>query len=218
MKITKYGQSAILLENYKNKRILIDPGSYCYSETGLQPSDFGKIDILLLTHTHNDHCFPSAIKTIKENNLGIIIIGNVEVKDKLASADIASDAMQPGETRQLGEITITTVKQTHGDLSAYGKPTPDNIGFLIDEKIYHPGDAIYTTEKPHAEVLFAPICRIVVMTPEEAARYAREVGAKLVIPIHYDNPRFPVDVNDFVKAAEGLNVRVLGFGESVEWN
>ena len=31
MKITKYPQSAILIE-YKKKRILIDPGSYCYNE------------------------------------------------------------------------------------------------------------------------------------------------------------------------------------------
>jgi len=51
MKITKYPQSAILIENYKGKRVLIDPGSYCYNKS-FTPDDWGKIDILLLTHTH----------------------------------------------------------------------------------------------------------------------------------------------------------------------
>jgi L-ascorbate metabolism protein UlaG (beta-lactamase superfamily) len=40
MKITKHPQSAVLIE-YKGKRILIDPGSYCYSEN-FKPQDWGK--------------------------------------------------------------------------------------------------------------------------------------------------------------------------------
>ena len=75
MKITKYPQSAILIENHKDKKILIDPGSYCYNEN-FTADNWGKIDILLVTHTHSDHCLPEAIKIIKQNNPDLIIFSN----------------------------------------------------------------------------------------------------------------------------------------------
>ncbi len=214
MKITKYGQSAVLIENYKNKRILIDPGSYCYN--GFKPEDFGQVDILLITHVHQDHCVPEAIKVIKENSSELIILSNKEVKNLLKESGLDCDAMNPGEVRRIGGVEIKCIKQQHGDTSVFGFPTPDDVGFLIDDKLYHTGDTVYVKEKPYAEVLFVPICGTVVMDPKTAAKFAKEQGAKLVIPIHYDNPKFQVDVNDFVKAAHGLNVRVLKFGESVD--
>jgi L-ascorbate metabolism protein UlaG (beta-lactamase superfamily) len=56
---------------------LIDPGSYCYSEN-FKPQDWGKIDILLITHKHPDHCYPEAIKIIQEKNKDLIILTNEE--------------------------------------------------------------------------------------------------------------------------------------------
>ena len=216
MKITRYGQSAILIEEYKDTRILIDPGRYCYGKTGLTPSDFSKIDILLLTHKHGDHCTPEAIKILLENNPTLLILGNSEVKEKLNSANLDCDVIAPGDTHEVNGITIKGVKQIHGDLPS-GDPKPENIGFLIDDKLYHTGDTIYMEEKPHADVLFVPICGKVVLDIPGAIRYAKEVQAKLIIPIHYDNPAYPVDPQNFKNAAEGLNVRILGFGESVEF-
>ena len=213
MKITKYGQSAILIENYKDKRILIDPGSYCFVDTGFAPEDFGKIDILLYTHVHSDHCVLEAAKIIKDNNPNLIIIGNSEVKDKLSGLNC--DSINPGETRKIEDIEIKGIKQEHGDLPS-GDPKPDNIGFLIDGKFYHTGDSIYVEDKPQAEVLFVPICGTVVMDINDAVKFSKEVNAKLIIPIHYDNLKYPADPNEFVKVAEGLNVKVLKFGESIE--
>ena len=80
MKITKYGQSAILIEEYKGKRILIDPGTYMFDQ--INPEDLGKIDIILITHTHSDHCVPEKIQTIIDNNPAIFVLSNEEV-DKI---------------------------------------------------------------------------------------------------------------------------------------
>ena len=68
MKITKYPQSCILVET-KGKKILIDPGTYVYEQTDIKPEDFKDIDVISVTHKHSDHCFPEALKIIKENNL-----------------------------------------------------------------------------------------------------------------------------------------------------
>jgi len=215
MKITKYPQSAILIEGYENKRILIDPGEYCYNEN-FTANNWGKIDILLITHIHEDHCLPEAIKIIKQNNSELIILSNSEVKEKLKNeAGIDVEIIEPEEEKQIDGIKIKGIKSIHGELPS-GKPKPDVVGFLIDDKIYHPGDTVYLEEKPKAEIVFVPICGTVVMNPKEAARFAKEINPKLAIPIHYDSPNYPVDVNDFVKQMEGYNVKVLKNGESVE--
>jgi L-ascorbate metabolism protein UlaG (beta-lactamase superfamily) len=213
MKITKYPQSAILVE-YKHKRILIDPGSYCYNEN-FAAKDWGKIDILLLTHTHEDHCLPEAIKIIKQNNPNLNILSNSEVKEKLASENITCEILKPSETKQIDNIKITGIKQIHGELPS-GKPKPTVIGFLIDDKIYHPGDTIYMKDKPKAEIVFVPICGTVVMNPKEAAKFSKEINPELTIPIHYDSPNYPINVNEFVKEMSGYKVRVLKNGESIE--
>lgn len=215
MKITKYPQSAILIEGYKNKRILIDPGSYCYNES-FTANDWGRIDILLITHIHPDHCLPEAIGIIKQNNPGLIILSNSEVKESLLSENINCEILGPDEVRQIDNLEIKGIKQTHGELPS-GNPKPDVIGFLIDDKIYHPGDTIYLKEKPKAEIVFAPICGKVVMDPKQAAQFSKEINPKLTIPIHYDSPNYPVDVNEFVKEIAGHNIKVLKNGESFEF-
>lgn len=212
MKITKYPQSAILLE-YKGQRILIDPGSYCYNEK-FTASDWGKIDILLLTHEHSDHCLPEAIKVIADNNPEIIILSNYSVQQVLSESGIGSDILKVGEIRTIKDIEIKGVQSIHGDLPN-GKPKPEVLGFLIDNVIYHPGDTIYLSQKPKTKVLFVPICGVVVMNPKEAAKFSKETEAEIAIPIHYDNPGYPVDVNDF-KNELGENAKILKNGESLE--
>lgn len=214
MKLTKYAQSAFLIEE-KNKRILIDPGSYCYDEN-FTANDWGKVDILLITHTHADHCFPEAIKVLKQNNPGLVILSNNQVKQKLAEEGIEVEILEVGEERNIDGIKITGVESVHGDLPS-GNPKPDVLGFLIDNKVYHPGDTIYLEEKPRAEVALLPICGTVVMNPAKAAKFAKEMRPKLAIPMHYDNLKYPVDVNDFIREMEGtgIEVKVLKNRESV---
>lgn len=213
MQITKYPQSAILIE-YKNKKILIDPGSYCYN-VNFTADNWGKIDILLITHIHEDHCLPEAIKIIKQNNPDLIILSNFEVKEKLSPENIDCEILRVGQAKQIDDIKITCIKSIHGDLPS-GNPKPDVIGFLIGDKFYHPGDTIYLEQKPKTEILFAPICGTVVMNVKEAARFSKEINPKLTIPIHYDSPKYPVDVNEFVNEMNGYNVKVLKNGESIE--
>ena len=55
------------------------------------------------------------------------------------------------------------------------------------------------------------------MDPKEAARFVKDIKPKLAIPIHYDNPKYPVDPKDFAKEMRGseIEVRILNFGKSV---
>lgn len=56
------------------------------------------------------------------------------------------------------------------------------------------------------------------MGPWDAALFAKDTGAKLVIPIHYDNPQHPADFELIKKEfkTQGLHYKFLEIGENVE--
>lgn len=214
MKLTKYAQSCFLVES-NGKRILIDPGSFCY-EGDFTPMRWSDIDLLLLTHKHSDHCDTEAVKIISENCQPIIIT-NQEVHDLLNEHDVKSEVLEPDDFKKFDNVTIYGIKSVHGYLPD-GSRKPDVLGFLINDKFYHPGDTIYLEDKPFAQVVAVPICGRVVMDIWDAARFCKEIGSEIVIPMHYDNPKFPVDINDFEKEMEGagIKVKVLNDGESID--
>lgn len=216
MKITKYPQSCFLLE-YKGKNILIDPGTYCYNDN-FQPADWPKIDILLLTHKHSDHCYPEAVKIINGKSRPVIVT-NQECNNLLREVDNNLQIINPGEELVVKDIKIRSIKQKHGPLPS-GAPEPDVIGFLIDDIFYHPGDTLNVENKPWAKVVAVPICGTVVMTPDEAAKFIKEIKPELVIPMHYHNPKYITDPNLFVEAIRDsdIQVKVLSDGENVEIN
>ena len=78
MKLTKYAQSCFLIET-EGKKILIDPGDMVDEDT---INNFRDINIILYTHTHNDHCFVDYAKKLKVKN-NPIIIGNREIVEKI---------------------------------------------------------------------------------------------------------------------------------------
>jgi len=56
------------------------------------------------------------------------------------------------------------------------------------------------------------------MGPFDAARFSKQVKASLVIPNHYDNPEYPIDLNivEEIFKKENINYTILGYKESIE--
>lgn len=218
MKITKYPQSCILLE-LENKKILIDPGKYCY-DGNFKPEDWKNIDILLLTHGHKDHCLPEAVEIIYKNNKPIII-GSRWVGEILSEKNIPVEILEVGQTKKLDSIIITAVKAKHGEKPDMSTSPKEVIGFLIQEKqsLYHCSDTLYLKDKPYADIVLVPISNDwITMGPMEAAVFVKEINPKMVIPIHYDSPQHPMDPNKFLEEMKEFNIKVqiLNNGEDIE--
>lgn len=215
MKITKYPQSCVLFE-YKNKKILIDPGKFVYSQTDMKAEDWKGIDILLLTHKHSDHTVPEAIKIIVENN-NPIILTNKEVHDILQEQGINSEILEPRQEKNIEGINIKGIKAEHGPLPP-GNPLPDVIGFQIDDKLYHPGDSLLLEDKPSVDILFVPISNKIYTDCKEAVKFVNEIKPKLAIPVHYADPRHNATTDDFEKdmADSNINYKILKNKESIE--
>ena len=78
MFITKFGHCCLLIEE-KGVRILTDPGSYTTAQDALKD-----IDVVLITHEHQDHFHVPSVKKILENNPEVVIITNTSVCNLLA--------------------------------------------------------------------------------------------------------------------------------------
>lgn len=220
MKITKYPQSCVLIE-IKDKRILIDPGSFVYTQTTMTPNDWKNIEVLMLTHQHSDHFDPAAVAAIVANNHPAIITNN-SVRDLLSQQNIDSEIIQPGEEKTVQGIAIKGVNVFHGPLPAglevSGSKPPEVIGFLIDNAILHPGDCIYIDPEVSARVLLLPMCDTVTFSPRQAAAFSLIAKPDLVIPIHYHNTRFNVDTEEYDRVFKeyGVPYRRLNETETIE--
>lgn len=219
MKITRYGQSCVLIET-REKRILIDPGSYLYQDSLLE-KDWADIDVLLITHKHGDHCLPEAVREIVRNSQ-TKFYSIQEVKD--AYPELNPQITKEGEILEFDQIKIEVTKSVHGYITSFkgDKEINENVGFLIDDgeqKVYVVGDSLSFKNDYQCDVIIIPICNHgFVMGPFDAALFAKETGAGLVIPNHYDSPKHPGDF-DLVKEEfnkQGLNYKILDYKESIE--
>lgn len=201
MKITKYPQSCFLIES-DNKKILVDPGKLSYEDSFLD--DWKNVDLILITHRHGDHCYTEIIKEILKNGK-VKIYSSKEVQK--VNADLPINVVKVGDILKFDKIKIEVVKAIHGYIPSLKDEIQENIGFMLTvegKKIYFTSDTICFKNDYKCDILALPVSgHGLVMEPFEAALFAKETGAKLVIPVHMDNPKFPADVdklkNEFEK-------------------
>lgn len=217
MKVKKFPQSHLTLEK-DGKTLIIDPG-YITFEKGFKVSDFQGADVYLITHQHSDHLGP---ETIKEVVQGVPVLGNADVVTKLKDIGLTSAK----ELKNSEEIEIEGFKIKAVDLPHFqkeGTVMPPNTGFLIDGVFFHPGDGDGQSPGPNgrkapeitSENAAVPIGGATI-TFDTALEFIEAIGAKVVIPIHYDVYRS--DPKEFKKLASnfGIDVRPLSYGEETE--
>lgn len=209
MIVKKFPQSHLVLEK-NGKTIIIDPG-YISFEKGFKASDFQGADAYLITHQHDDHLGPQTIKEVVGDKP---VFGNSDVVKKLNEVGVENAK----ELKNLEEVEVEGFKIKAVDIPHFKKPgfeMPPNTGFLIDEVFLHPGDGDKAPEdiiSPNAAV---PIAGATI-TYETALEFIEGIGAKVVIPLHYD--WYKADPQEFKKMAAnfGVDVRPLDFGEETE--
>lgn len=219
MRLTRFAQSCVLVET-QNKRILIDPGFLQYKKSYLT-KEWHNIDIILVTHWHVDHCHFEAIKEILKNPKSKFYTTQ-EVLNHYP--ELAANILKEGDILSLENIKIEVVHAAHG-YTPYlkgGKEVYENVGYIIDDgkkRAYQTSDTICFENNYKCDILFIPVNNHgLVMGPYEAALFAKETGARLIIPIHYDNPKFPVDLQEVEKIfmEHELNFRFIKIGETIE--
>lgn len=213
MKITKYPHSCIMVES-KGKKVLFDPGNINFKDEYI--NEWKKADYVFVTHRHSDHCYADIIK-----DLGVTIYATKEVNEKYPEMNVS--IIKSGNIIRLEEINVEVVDAVHGYLpDMKGNKIKENVGYILDDKdkrIYISSDTICFENDYKADILCLAVSGHVSMTEYEASLVAKDMNAELVIPIHMESPKHPVDVEKVRRTFEqfGVNYKIMQNGESIEF-
>jgi len=206
VKVTKYPQSCLLLEK-EGRRIVIDPGNFFAAKYNVD--ELGAIEVVLYTHQHADHYDGSLIEAFRSSQ--VALYGNSDVAALIGEG---ARQVQDGEQFSAAGFSIVPRDLPHCVMPD-GSAGPPNTGYVIDGNFFHPGDGIEISglRVEHAAVPIAGPS----VSLYHAVQFATSLGAKKVIPIHYDNTAlFPGNPDGFAKVCKNAEVIVLKDGQTTE--
>lgn len=205
----------------------------------VSPECLDFIDVLTSSHTHTDHLDAATIKPLLQANPKLEIIipeaNRTEVTDRLGTMTDIPIGLDAGQSVEVAGFTFHAVPAAHEliEKDEYGRCK--FLGYVIEFEgwtIYHSGDTVWypgLVERLRQWNIDVALLPINGRAPErrvagnlsgpEAAVLAKEIGARVVIPCHYEMFEFnTADPRDFaVKAGEiGQKFQILRAGE--RWN
>jgi len=206
------------------------------SELVIDPRLLQNISIVTSSHNHTDHLdAETLIPVLKNNPRARFIIPEANrdfVAERVKCKKEFAVGLNEGGSVTVDEFTLHGIPAKHNEIERDENGNCQFMGYVIEfgtYRIYHSGDTLWFDEmvgllKPFAvDVAILPIngndpSRKVAgnLNCEEAVKLGRAIGAKMVIPCHYDMFTFnTADVNDFIKEAEKLDqpYKVLKGGE-----
>lgn len=199
MKITWLGHASFLLEDSKGRKLLTDP----FDSTVGYSLYKGSADVITISHQHFDHNF------IQNINPGAKVIDKVGFFNEC-------------------DITIQGIPSYHDKNK--GAKRGENVIFIIEMEGYkfcHLGDLGHILEEKdidligEVDVLFIPVGGNYTINGEEAAKVAKSIESKLIIPMHYKTPQLSFDLDGvetfltFMKNGERVNSNTLEINEDI---
>lgn len=151
MHITKLGHCALVLD-IDGVKILTDPGSFSIDAQEEQKN----IDVILITHEHQDHFHVDSVKKILANNPSAIIVTNSAVGKLLDAEGIKHTVVGDGQSTDVKEVLIEGFGTEHALVYPPNMGLVENTGYFVANKFYFPGDNFYNPGKP-VDVLALPV-------------------------------------------------------------
>ncbi len=171
------GHAAFLISNDKVS-LMIDP----YQIPGTE-----RVDLIIATHEHYDHCSPEDVERLLKKNPSATIITTESCAKKIDCNKIKT--LKAGKTASVKGVKIHAVEAYNLDKEFH--PRGLGIGVVIEidgKRIYHAGDTDHIPEMAELgkiDVALLPVSGTYVMTAEEAVKAANKIKPRLAIPMHY---------------------------------
>ncbi|MFQ5532198.1 MAG: MBL fold metallo-hydrolase, partial [Candidatus Nanoarchaeia archaeon] len=207
------GHAGFLIEN--SRVIYIDP--YNIREGS------EKADLILITHSHYDHCSVADMEKIVKENTRIVMPADCQSKITRFDVPIKMEIVEPGQELGVGEIKIQAIPSYNIDKHFHPKDE-HWVGYLIKMNniiIYHAGDSDVVDEmqkltghnQPDKKfVALLPVGGRFTMSAEEAVEAAKIIKPDLAIPMHYGSiVGDQSDAREFVDLCKegGINAEIL---------
>lgn len=209
------------------------------TELVIDPAELSFVDIATSSHNHTDHLDAETLGPILARNSSVKLVipeaNRAFVADRLKIDPAVPIGLDDSGTIELSGIRFSGVASAHETVERDEEGRAKFLGYVLQFgswSLYHSGDTLRydgKAEKLRPFSIDVALLPINGRAPErrvpgnlsgpEAAELAHDIGAKLVIPCHYDMFEFnTASPEEFVETCKrlGQEFRVLRCGERYE--
>jgi L-ascorbate metabolism protein UlaG (beta-lactamase superfamily) len=148
MQLTKYAHSCLRIQ-HDGGVLVVDPGVLSEAEA------LDGADAVLITHEHPDHVNVAVLTRALERR-PIPVIGPSSLAGVLGEAAEVLDVVAPGESFTAAGVAVRAYGGQHAVIHP-DIPVIQNLGYLFNDVVYHPGDSLAVPDDVQVDTLFAPI-------------------------------------------------------------
>lgn len=148
MQLTKYTHSCVRLDD-GDRTLVIDPGVFSEVDAALDGAQ-----AVLITHEHPDHFDVDKLRAALERDPQLRVWAPQSVVEQLSVGEQA-EAVATEHSFEAAGFSVRTFGGQHAVIHP-SIPVIANVGYLIDDSVYHPGDS-FTVPTTKVEALLAPL-------------------------------------------------------------
>jgi len=206
------------------------------TELVIDPAQLGFVDIVTSSHNHTDHLDAETLGPILARNPSVKLLipeaNRAFVADRLKIDPAKPIGLDDGGSVEIAGIRFSGVASAHDSVERDEQGSATFLGYVLEFggwSLYHSGDTVRydgMAEKLRPFAVDVALLPINGRAPErrvpgnlfgaEAAQLAHDIGAKMVIPCHYEMFRFnTASTDEFAETCRRLSqsFRILRCGE-----
>lgn len=175
MRLTKFSHSCVRLED-DGAVLVIDPGTFT------ERAALDGVDAVLITHEHADHLDVDALADTLAKRPAVTVHAHPTVVSKLDALEGVVTAVESGETFTAAGFTVKAYGGWHAEIHPEIPRVP-NLGFYINNSIYHPGDSFDVPQGAQVDTLFVPVSAPWLKLAEAVA-FVRAIAPRRAFALH----------------------------------
>jgi L-ascorbate metabolism protein UlaG (beta-lactamase superfamily) len=175
MRVTKFEHSCVRIER-DGAVLVIDPGPW--SSAGALDG----VDAILITHEHFDHLDVGKLADALAKRPAVTVHAHEAVIARLDALQGVTRTVASGDAFEAAGFGVRAYGGLHALVHPEVTPVP-NLGFLVEESIYHPGDSFDAPAGASVETLFVPVSGPWLKL-SESVDFIRAIAPRRVYALH----------------------------------
>ncbi len=175
MRLIKFTHSCVRIES-DAAVLVIDPG------TLTERKALDGVDAVLITHEHADHLDVDALADELGRRPAVRIYTNASVAAMLEPLAGAVTTVSQGDAFEAAGFRVRAYGGWHAEIHP-DVPRVPNLGFLVDDSLYHPGDSFDVPEGATVDTLFVPVSAPWLKVAE-SVEFVRAVAPRRAFALH----------------------------------